>query len=111
EHGVVEQEEARQPEPVDHAQLLLQASPSLLTARAGGGGSSRAVALLQPRAAKLGQAAGGALVLGPRIAVAEGLRQVERQLLGEPQRLADRLGMVTEAAHHCLRSAPDVAGN
>ena len=122
EHVVVEQEEARQPEPVDHAQLLLQpclrlsvggargiAVDRLAAVDARGGRRSRPVALIQAYPAQLGQAPRGAFVLGSRIAIAEVLRQVEGQLLGEQQRLADRLGMLREAPRHRPRVAHHVA--
>ena len=109
QHLVVEQEEARQPEPLDHPQLLLQPRAGL---HFHGGPRAavshlpvheprtRPVALVKARATQLDQASHGALVLRPRVAIAEILAQVEAQLLRETQRLADRLGVVGEAVGH-----------
>ena len=61
----MQEEEAREPEPADHPQLLLEA-PLGLGALSGPG-----VAQLEPAAADLGQGAVGLGVLGARVAVAE----------------------------------------
>jgi hypothetical protein len=66
---------------------------------------ARAVALRQARRTQLGQATRGALLLGPRIAVAEVPGQIERQPLGQRQRLANRLGVLGEAGDHRLGRA------
>ena len=79
QHLAVEQEEARQAEVADHAQLLLEAACGVAAAAV-----ARRVALLEARAADLGQLAVGRGILGARVAVAEVLGQVEAQPLGQP---------------------------
>ena len=109
---MVEQEEARQTELLDHAQLLFQARIRLrigASRAARRGHASRPVALVQTGSTQLCQAARRALVLCPRIAVTEVCGQIEPQLLGQRQRLTDRLGMIVEAAGHCPRLAHHVA--
>ena len=114
EHVVVQQEEAGQPEPVDHRELLLQARARLAVGGAdlrgrAGRIRSRSIAVFQPLHAQLCQALRGACVLGPRVAIAEIPGQIERQLLGQRERLCDRVGMVGEAAGHRLRRAHHMA--
>jgi hypothetical protein len=94
EHVAVQQEEARQPQPADHAQLLLQArSRHVAVAR---------IALLELRGAQLGQLAVGVGVLRPGIAVAEVLGQVEGQALSQAPALGDGVGVLAEALGHPL---------
>ncbi len=101
---MVQQEEARQPELADHVQLLRQARLRLGPRRV-----RLPVALVQARRAQLGQLALGIRILRPRVAVAEVVREVEGQPLGQRQRLAHRLGMVGETTHHRLRRGHHVA--
>ena len=103
EHVVVEQEEAREAELADHRELLLETPLRPRALRDGG------KAILQAGRAQLREPPIGAAVLGAGIAVAEILRQVERQLLGERERLDDRIGVVAEAVRHRRRRAQDVA--
>ena len=112
EHVVVEQEEARQAELLDHAQLLFQARVRLRVGASRAcrrGHAIRPVALVQTCPAQLCQTARRTLVLRPRIAVAEVRGQVEPQLLGQRQRLTDSLGMIVEAAGHRPGRAHHVA--
>ncbi len=69
-----------------------------------------AVAIVEQRAAELGEAAVGRLVLRAGIAVAEVAGQVEAEPLGEPTRLVDRLGMIGEALGHRLGRREHVRG-
>ena len=103
EHLVVQQEEARQPELGDEAQLLLQA-------RGGLDAQPRAhrVARVEAPVADLGQRAIGARVLRAGVAVAEVAGEVEAQGGGQALGLGDRLGMVGEARGHGLRRGEDV---
>ena len=91
----VQDEEAGQPERLDHAQLLFEAR-----VRVGVAGVLRRIALVHLRPAQLRQRAAGARVLGARVAVAEVGVQVEAQAVGQLQRLRDRLGVVLEAGGH-----------
>ena len=100
----VQEEEARQAERADHAQLLLQAGVRLGAVRAAG-----RVALVDLRPAQLGQLAVGVRVLGAGVAVAEVDRQVEAQPVGERGRLRHRLGVVREARRHRRRRGEHVA--
>ena len=104
EHLAVQQEEARQPERGDEAQLLLQA-------RGGLGAQRRAhrVAGLEAPVADLGQLAIGLVVLGAGVAVAEVAGEVEAQGVGQALGLGDRVGVVGEAGGHGLRRGEDVA--
>ena len=90
----MEQEEARQPELADHAQLLLQPSTRLAVLAVVG------VALVQPRPAQLGELAVCLGVLRSRVAVAEVAREVELDALRDARGLRDRLGMVGEPGRH-----------
>jgi hypothetical protein len=98
----VEQEEAREAEVGDHAQLLLEPRERLLAQRAPG------VALVEPGAAELGELAVGARVLRPRVAVGEPAAEVEPQALGEPLGLEHRVGVVAEALGHRVGGREDM---
>ncbi len=125
---VVQQEEAREPQAVDHAQLLLQARlrlPAVLDGHpcdATPRQRQRHRSAPQPtrarrprnapprrRLAQLDQPPQRSRVLGSRVAVAQVPAQIEAQLLAEEERLAHRLWMIGEAAGHRLRSAQHVA--
>ena len=93
----MQEEEAREPEPADHPQLLLE-PPLRLRALAGAG-----VAELEAAAADLGQGAVGLGILRAGVAIAELVAEVEAQPLGEPRRLGDGLGVVGEAGRHLRR--------
>jgi len=67
------------------------------------------VAVVHLRGAQLGQAARGVRVLGPRVAVAEVVEEVEPQPLRQPPRLRHRLGVLREARGHRLRRGEEVA--
>ena len=71
EHVVVEQEEARQPEDADHAELLLEAAGRLAAAR------RARIPLSELASAQLRELAVGLRVLRAGIAVAEVAREVE----------------------------------
>ena len=94
EHVVVEQEEARQPELADHAQLLFQPCACLAVL------AVVRIALVQPRAAQLGELVVGLGILRAGIAVAEVAREVELDPFREPRGLRDRVGMVGEPRRH-----------
>ena len=81
----MQEEEAGQPERVDHAQLLLQPRGRLGAV----GRRLVGIALVQLGPAQLGQAARGVPVLGPRIAVAEVVAEVEPQPLREASGSSD----------------------
>ena len=91
QHVLVEQEKAREPQLPDQCQLLVQAPLGLGAMR------RPLVAMDQAKAAELGETTIGAPVLRAGIAVADLLREVEAQSLGEPLRLGDGLGVVAEA--------------
>ncbi len=97
----MQQEEARQAEVADHAQLLLEPGDRV---RATG------IALLELGPAQLGQPAIGRRVLRAGVAVAEVLGQVELEPLGQPQRLGDRVGMIAKALRHVLGRSQHVGG-
>ena len=99
----MQQEEARQPERADHAQLLVDAPLGL--ARAADGRAGSAPPTLQ---AQLRQALVGVVVVGVGIAVAEVLGQVEGQRLRQPPRLGHRIGMVLKARGHRRRRGQHV---
>ena len=101
----VQDEEAGQPEPVDHAQLLLQPGVRGRAVRA-----AVRVALGDQRPAQLGQRADRGRVLRARVAVAEIDREVEAQPLGERGRLGHRPRVVLEARRHRLRGSQHVRG-
>ena len=105
EHVAMEEEEARQAEPADHPQLLLQ--PAV-----GGGvmGPAGRVALGQPGPAQLGQRAAGLRVLRARVAVAEVDREVEAQPLGQGGGLGHGARVVLEARGHRRRGGEHVRG-
>ena len=92
----MQEEEARQPEVADHAQLLVE-PPRRLIAPA-----PPAVALLEERAAQLGQLAVGVRVLGAGVAIAEVLGEVEAEPLRKPAALLDGVGVLAEALAHPL---------
>ena len=68
----------------------------------------RRVARLEAGAGDLGERAIAVVVLGAGVAVAEVVREVERQRLGEPGGLRDRVGMVREARGHRRGRGQDV---
>ena len=96
EHVAVQEEEAGEVEMADDRELLLEPRDGVVSARPPG------VALVEVRAAELGQAAVGGLVVGARVAVAEVPGQVEGQPLGQAAGLLHRIGMVGEALGHAL---------
>ena len=101
---MVEQEETGQAEPLDDPELLLQARLRLAARRPG-----VAVAVLQPRPAKLGELAHRLGVLGARIAIPEVTAQIEPQPLGQPRGLRHRLRVLRKAAGHRRRRGQHVA--
>ncbi len=88
---------------------MIRSSSSSRRRRVGEGGGLGAVALVQPRAAELREAAHRAGVLRAGVAVAEVARQVEAQLLGEAHTLAHRLGVLGEARRHRRGDSQHVA--
>jgi hypothetical protein len=102
---VVEDEEAGEAEPVDHAQLLLQ--PGM---RSGAVRAALGVALAEQRPAQLCQRVDLGRVLRARVAISEVDGQVEAQPLGERGRLRDRARVVLEAGLHRLRGGDHVRG-
>ena len=99
----MQEEEAGQPERGDHPQLLLQAR-----ARRGAVRVAGRIALLEALRAQLGQRAVGLRVLRARVAVAEVLREVEGQPVGQRARLGDRARVVLEARRHRRRGGEHV---
>ena len=94
----MQEEEARQPEVADHAQLLVEPPRRLLA-------PPPAVALLEQRAAQLGQLAVGVRVLGAGVAIAEVLGQVEAEPLRKAAALLDGPG-ARGSARASARAAP-----
>ena len=97
EHVAVQQEEARQPEAGDQAQLLVEARGGLRAQAPLAG-----VALLEARGADACERRVGLRVLGAGVAVAEVLREIEAQRVGQTRALGDRVGVVGEAGGHRL---------
>ncbi len=94
----MQQEEPGEPELGDERELLVEPC-----GRLGAQAMPGRVAVLETPAAGAGERPVGARILGARIAVAEIVREVEGQRLGEPGALGDRLGMVLEARRHRRR--------
>ena len=94
----MEQEEPREAETGDEAQLLVQARGRLRVHRVTG-----RVALGEAVGADARERSVGLGVLGARVAVAEVLGEVEAQRVGEALGLRDGVGMVREAGRHRLR--------
>ena len=104
EQVAMEDEEAREPEVADHAQLLVEPGLGL------GAHAPAAVALVHARPAELGQASVGGRVLGAGVAVAEVLGEVEPEALGQPHRLGHRVRVLAEALGHPLGRGQHVGG-
>ena len=93
EHVAVQEEEARQAEVADHAQLLVD--PRLGIRSPHGAGR---VALVDAGGAQLGELAIRVRVLGAGVGVAEIAREVELEPLGQPPALLHGVGMGGEPA-------------
>ncbi len=98
----VQQEEAREPVVADQRELLVEPGARLAAV------CEAAVAALQLERADLRQLGVGHRVVGRRVAVAEILREVEAQSLGQLDRLAGRLGQVAEQERHLARALEHV---
>ena len=101
QHLVMQQEEPRETQLIDHAQLLFEAADrriAVLRSLAPQG-----IAPAEARLADLGEGTTRRRVLGARVAVAEVAAEIEGQRLCEPDGLGDRLGMIGEARRHRLR--------
>ena len=103
EHVAVQQEEPREAEAGDEAQLLVQARGGLRVQRVAG-----RVALGEAVGADARERSVGLGVLGAGVAVAEVLREVEAQRVGEALGLRDGVGVVGEAGRHRLRRGEHV---
>ena len=98
----VQQEEAREAVVADQRELLVEPRAGLAAV------GEAAVAPLQLERADLRQLGVGHRVVGRRVAVAEILREVEAQPLGQLGRLARRLGQVAEQERHLARALEHV---
>ena len=101
---MVQQEEPRETERVDHPQLLLEPRGGVSTPRGALG-----VALAERRLADLRELARGALLSVPRVAVAEVAGELEGERLRQPNGLGDGIGVVREARRHRLGRGEHVA--
>ena len=92
EHLMVEEEEAREPELVDEAELVLEAGAPPVVVGAGHARPLHPVALVDRGAADRGELEDRGLlaVREVGVAVAELFREIERQALGEPRRSVPR---------------------
>ena len=98
----MQQEEAREAVEADQGELLVE--PRARLAAVG----EAAVAALQLERADLRQLGVGHRVVGSRVAVAQVLREVEAQSLGQLDRLARGLGQVAEQDRHLARALEHV---
>ena len=98
EHLVVQQEEAREIEPRDDRELLLQALMRAGTQLR----VTLAVATLHQRVAQLRQAPHRGRVLSAGIAITEVVPEVEGQRLGQPRRLGHGIGPAARMQHLAL---------